>query len=174
MAKPTFAKLKLSSEIAPKELEWGEQKIEIKQYLPIEDKLAFIGDVLNAAADDNRFYSQGKVDMFFAINIIEKYTNLSITDKQKENPAKLYDEIKISGFCDKVIDLIPKDEIEYLYNLVCTTEEQVYKYENSAYGILDSVNKDYNNLNFDVEKLTKDLGNRENAQFLDQVLSKLG
>ena len=174
MAKPTFAKLKLSSEIAPKELEWGEQKIEIKQYLPIEDKLAFIGDVLNAAADDNRFYSQGKVDMFFAINIIEKYTNLSITDKQKENPAKLYDEIKISGFYDKVIDLIPKDEIEYLYNLVCTTEEQVYKYENSAYGILDSVNKDYNNLNFDVEKLTKDLGNKENAQFLDQVLSKLG
>lgn len=174
MAKPTYAKLKLSADIAPKELEWGEQKIEIKQYLPIEDKLAFIGDVLNAAADDNRFYSQGKVDMFFAINVIEKYTNLSITDKQKENPAKLYDEIKVSGFCDKVVNLIPKDEIEYLYNLVCTTEEQVYKYENSAYGILDSVNKDYNNLNFDVEKLTKDLGNRENAQFLDQVLSKLG
>ena len=174
MAKPTYAKLKLSADIAPKELEWGEQKIEIKQYLPIEDKLAFIGDVLNASADDNRFYSQGKVDMFFAINVIEKYTNLSITDKQKENPAKLYDEIKISGFCDKVVDLIPKDEIEYLYNLVCTTEEQVYKYENSAYGILDSVNKDYNNLNFDVEKLTKDLGNKENAQFLDQVLSKLG
>ena len=174
MAKPTYAKLKLSADIAPKELEWGEQKIEVKQYLSIEDKLAFIGDVLNASADDNRFYSQGKVDMFFAINVIEKYTNLSITDKQKENPAKLYDEIKISGFYDKVIDLIPKDEIEYLYNLVCTTEEQVYKYENSAYGILDSVNKDYNNLNFDVEKLTKDLGNKENAQFLDQVLSKLG
>ena len=59
MAKPTYAKLKLSADIAPKELEWGEQKIEIKQYLSIQDKLEFIGDVLNAAADDNRFYSQG-------------------------------------------------------------------------------------------------------------------
>ena len=174
MAKPTFAKLKLSSEIAPKELEWGEQKIEIKQYLPIEDKLAFIGDVLNAAADDNRFYSQGKVDMFFAINIIEKYTNLSITDKQKENSAKLYDEIKASGFYANVINLIPEEEVDYLYDLVCDTEEQVYKYENSAYGILDAVNKDYDNLNLDIEKLTKDIGNRENVQFLDEVLTKLG
>ena len=104
MAKPTYAKLKLSTDIAPKELEWGEQKIEIKQYLSIQDKLEFIGDVLNAAADDNRFYSQGKVDMFFAINVIEKYTNLSITDKQKENSIKLYDEIKASGFYDNVDD----------------------------------------------------------------------
>ena len=174
MAKPTYAKLKLSADIAPKELEWGEQKIEIKQYLSIQDKLEFIGDVLNAAADDNRFYSQGKVDMFFAINVIEKYTNLSITDKQKENPAKLYDEIKISGFCDNVVALIPEKEIDYLYDLVCDVKEQVYKYENSAYGILDSVKNDYNNLNLDIEKLSKDLGNKENVQFLDEVLTKLG
>ena len=174
MAKPTYAKLKLSADITPKELEWGDQKIEVKQYLPIQDKLVFIGDILNAAADDNRFYAQGKVDMFFALGIIEKYTNLSITDKQKENSAKLYDEIKASGFYANVINLIPEEEVDYLYDLVCDTEEQVYKYENSAYGILDAVNKDYDNLNLDIEKLTKDIGNRENVQFLDEVLTKLG
>ena len=174
MAKPTYAKLKLSADIAPKELEWGEQKIEIKQYLPIEKKLEFIGDVLNAAADDNRFYSQGKVDMFFAINVIEKYTNLSITDKQKENFIKLYDEIKASGFYDEIVNLIPEGEVDYLYDLVCDTEKQVYEYQNSIYGILDTVNTDYNNLNLDIEKLTKDIGNKENVQFLDEVLTKLG
>ena len=174
MAKPTLTKLKLSSEIAPKELEWGEQKIEIKQYISIQDKLTFIGDVLNAAADENRFYAQGKVDMFFALKVIEVYTNLSITDKQKETPAKLYDDIKASGFYDAVIARIPDKEIDYLYDLVCETEEQVYKYQNSAYGIMDAMNTDYNNLNFDIEKLTKEIGNRENAQFLDEVLTKLG
>ena len=174
MAKPTLTKLKLSSEIAPKELEWGEQRIEVKQYLPIQDKLAFIGDVLNAAADENRFYAQGKVDMFFALKVIEVYTNLSITDKQKENRSKLYDDIKASGFYDAVIAQIPDKEINYLYDLVCATEEQVYKYQNSAYGIMDAMNTDYNNLNFDIEKLTKEIGNRENAQFLDEVLTKLG
>lgn len=174
MAKPTYAKLKLSSEITPKELEWGEQKIEIKQYLPIKDKLTFIGDVLNAAADENRFYAQGKVDMFFALKVIEAYTNLSITDKQKENQAKLYDDMKASGFYDAVVAEIPSKEIDYLYDLVCETEDQVYKYQNSAYGIMDAMNTDYNNLNFDIEKLTKEIGNRENAQFLDEVLTKLG
>lgn len=174
MAKPTLTKLKLSSVITPKELEWGEQKIEIKQYLPIQDKLAFIGDVLNAAADENRFYSQGKVDMFFTIKVIEVYTNLSITDKQKETPAKLYDDIKASGFYDAVVAQIPDKEIDYLYDLVCATEEQVYKYQNSAYGIMDAMNTDYNNLNFDIEKLTKEIGNRENVQLLDEVLTKLG
>ena len=174
MAKPTYAKLKLSADIAPKELEWGEQKIEIKQYLPIEKKLEFIGDVLNAAADENRFYSQAKVDMFFAIKVIETYTNLSITDKQKENPAKLYDEIKASGFYDKIVELIPVEEIDYLYDLVCDTMEQVYKYQDSAYGILDALNTDYSNLNFDIEKLAKEISNKENVQFLDQVLTKLG
>jgi len=39
---------------------------------------------------------------------------------------------------------------------------------------MDSMNNDYNNLNFDIEKLTKEIGNKENAQFLDQVLTKLG
>ena len=174
MAKPTYAKLKLTSEIAPKELTWGDQVIEVKQYLPIQDKLAFIGDVLNAAADENRFYAIGKVDMFFALKALEVYTNLSITDKQKENPAKMFDEIKASGFYDKVVALIPTEEIEYLYNIVIDTVEQVYKYQNSAYGIMDAMNTDYDKLNFDIEKLTKDIGNRENAQFLDQVLSKLG
>jgi len=174
MAKPTLTKLKLSSVITPKELEWGEQKIEIKQYLPIQDKLAFIGDVLNAAADENRFYSQGKVDMFFALKVIEVYTNLSITDKQKETPAKLYDDIKASGFYDAVVAQIPDKEIDYLYDLVCATEEQVYKYQNSAYGIMDAMNTDYNNLNFDIEKLTKEISNKENVQLLDEVLTKLG
>ena len=174
MAKPTYAKLKLSSEIAPKELEWGEQKIEIKQYISIQDKLTFIGDVLNLAADENRFYNAGKVKMFFALKVLDYYTNLSITEKQKENPVKLYDEIIASGFYGAVFKLIPEDEIGFVYNTMMETVEQIYKYQNSAYGIMDAMNTDYNNLNFDIEKLTKDLGNRENAQFLDEVLTKLG
>ena len=174
MAKPTYTELKLSSDITPKELEWGDQKIEIKQYLSIQDKLTFIGDVLNSAADDNRFYAQGKIDMFFALKVIENYTNLLITDEQKENPIKLYDEIKASGFYDNVVDLIPVEEIDYLYDLVCDTEDQVYKYQNSAYGILDAISNDYNTLDFDIEKLTKDISNKENVKFLDEVLTKLG
>ena len=39
----------------------------------------YFTDVLNqaAAADANRFYNPGKVDMFFALEVINYYTNIS-------------------------------------------------------------------------------------------------
>ena len=174
MAKPTFTKLKLSSEIAPKEFEWGEQKIEIKQYISIRDKLTFISDVLNSAADENRFYNIGKINMFFALKVLDYYTNLSITDKQKENPVKLYDDIIASGFYGKVFKLIPEDEIGFVYNTMMDAIEQIYKYQNSIYGILDTINTDYSQMNLDIQKLTENLQNKEGVQFLDQVLTKMG
>ena len=174
MAKPTFTKLKLSSDIAPKELEWGEQKIEIKQYISIQDKLTLIGDVLNSAADENRFYNIGKINMFFALKVLDYYTNLSITDKQKENPVKLYDDIIASGFYGTIFKLIPEDEIGFVYNTMIDTIEQVYKYQNSAYGIMDTISQDYNNLNLDATKISEKLSNKENVEFLNQVLTKMG
>ena len=50
-----------------------------------------------------------------------------------------YDEIKASGFYDEIVNLIPEGEVDYLYDLVCDTEKQVYEYQNSVYGILDNV-----------------------------------
>ena len=172
--KPTFTKLKLSSDIAPKELEWGEQKIEIKQYISIQDKLTLIGDVLNSAADENRFYNIGKINMFFALKVLDYYTNLSITDKQKENPIKVYDDIIASGFYGAIFKLIPEDEIGFVYNTMIDTIEQVYKYQNSAYGIMDAINQDYNNLNLDATKISEKLSNKENVEFLNQILTKMG
>ena len=173
-AKPTYAKLKLTSEVAPKEFTWGDQVIEVKQYISIQDKLQLVSEVINAAADDNRFANWGKLDMYLDLKILEYYTNLTITDKQKENAVKMYDEITSSGFKKQLEANMDDSELDELYSMLSDTVDGVYKYQNSAYGILDALNTDYGNLNFDIEKLTKDISNRENVQFLDQVLSKLG
>ena len=45
-----------------------------------------ISEVLNAAADENKFYNSGKLQMFFALKVLDYYTNISFTEKQKENP----------------------------------------------------------------------------------------
>lgn len=172
--KPTFAKLKLSSEVAPVEIEWGDQIIEVKQYLPIQDKLTMISEIINAAADENRFANWGKIEMFKQLYIVYYYTNITFTDKQKEDPVKLYDALVGSGLCAKIEEAIPHTEYWFVDdNLTCLVKD-IYKYQYSAYGIMDAMNTDYNNLSFDIEKLTKELGNRENAQFLDEVLTKLG
>ena len=79
-----------------------------------------------------------------------------------------------SGFYGVVFKHIPEDEIGFVYNTMMESVEQIYKYQNSAYGILDAMNTDYDKLNFDIQKLTKELGNKENVKFLDEVMSKLG
>ena len=174
MAKPTLNKLKLTQKNPVKTITFNEQEIEIKQYISIQDKLIMISEVLALAADDNKFYNPGKLDMFFALKVIDYYTNLSITEKQRENFIKLYDDFMSSGFYTEVFHAIPEDEVGYVYTLMKESVDQIYKYQNSAYGILDAMNTDYDNLSFDIKKLTDQLGNKENVQFLDQVMSKLG
>ena len=172
--KPTFNKLKLSVNTEIKEFTWEDQVIEVKQYLSIDDKLNLVTQVLNAAADENRFYNKGKIDLYFKLYVTYFYTNITFTDKQKEDFIKTYDAIYSSGLWNCIKTNIPKEELEYLYNLVFEIVEQVYKYQNSAYGIMDAMNTDYSNLNFDIEKLKKDLENKEGVEFLNEVLTKMG
>ena len=174
MSKPTLNKLKLTQKDPVKTITFNEQEIEIKQYISIQDKLTMISEVLALAADDNKFYNPGKLDMFFALKVIDYYTNLSITEKQRENFIKLYDDFMSSGFYTEVFHAIPEDEVGYVYTAMKESVDQIYKYQNSAYGILDAINTDYSNLNFDVQEITQKLQNKEGVEFLNDVMTKLG
>jgi hypothetical protein len=57
MAKVSFTKLGLTKNQDIKILNWNEQNIEIKQYLPINDKLNLIANVINNAHDGNKNFS---------------------------------------------------------------------------------------------------------------------
>lgn len=174
MAKPTFSKLKLSVNTEEKEFTWEDQTIKVKQYLSVDDKLQLVSQVLNSAADENRFYNKGKIDLFFKLNIIYFYTNINFTDKQKEEFIKTYDIINSSGFWSCVKNAIPEKELDYVYDLVIDAVEQIYTYQNSIYGILDAISTDYEGLNLDIQELSKKLGDKEGIKFLDQVLTKMG
>lgn len=174
MAKPTYAKLKLSSIIEPKVLEWNDQVIEVKQYVSIQDKLKMISEILGLAADDNRFYNIGKISVFRALKMLEYYTNLSITEKQKEDPIKLYDEITVSNFFNQVESLIPETELKAIEDILYDTVEQIYKYQNSAAGIMETISQDYSNLDLDAVKISQKLSDPEQLKLLKDVVTKLG
>ena len=114
MAKIAFTKLglKLNKEI--KTITWGDQEIEIKQYLPVNEKLDMITRILNSSADEMRFYNIGKIEIVTALEFIFTYTNINVTDKQKEDICKLYDLFVSSGFYDAIIAEIPEDEQEWI------------------------------------------------------------
>lgn len=174
MAKVAFTKLSLSKDTSIKEVEWKDQKIEVKQYLPVGEKLDLISRVINYSSDDHVFYNPCKIEIFELIEIILTYTNINVTDKQSEDVLKLYDLFVSSGFADKIKQNIPEGELEYINNSIWATIKEIYRYRDSAMGIMEQIIQDYKDVDLDAHKITEQLSNNENFGLLKDVVTKLG
>ena len=174
MAKVSLTKLGLKVNQDIKNIEFNQQIIEVKQYLPINEKLELISSVINSAADENNFSNPVKENVFLTLEILYHYTNINFTDKQKEDPVKLYDLVVSSGLVNKVTDLIPEEELDEVINGVAQSVKAIYTYRNSVLGILESISKDYSNLDLDATEIQQKLADPDNMALLKQVLTKLG
>lgn len=174
MAKIGFTKLGLKSNNEIQTFKFNEQVVEVKQYLPVEKKLELITNVLQSAHDENNFSNPIKVKVFTILEIIENYTNITFTEKQKQNPTKIYDLIIGNGLADMVINNIPQNEYEGLIMAINKTIEAVYTYQNSVLGLLEAITTDYETLNFDATTIQKKLNDPNTLGLLKDVMSKLG
>lgn len=174
MAKIGFTKLGLKPNNEIQYIEFNEQIIEVKQYLPVEEKLELITNVLELSHDQNNFSNPVKVSVYTTLEIIEKYTNVNFTEKQKENPTKLYDLLVGNGFAAAVIKAIPEPEYDEILTGIKQTIKSVYKYQNSILGILDTISQDYSNLNLDATEIQKKLADPNNMELLKGIMTKLG
>lgn len=175
MAKPTFSKLKLQLTTQAAPVQIGEQTIAVRTYLPIQEKLKLIGNVVNQAHEPNSNYNNPvKTDVYMALEMVFAYTDLVFTDKQKEDIPKLYDLLKANGILDVIFNAIPEAERYDIERGVYRTIESVYAYQNSAMGILENIKMNQDMLQFDIEQLKEELANSENLGTVKEVLSKLG
>lgn len=174
MSKISFTKLGLTKNQEVKQITWNDQTIEIKQYLSIQDKMNLISTVLNNCQDENNFINEGKLQLYFDLEVIFRYTNINFTDKQKEDVVKLYDLFNGSGLRKEIFDNIPEDEVSKCYGWLNTTAYHIYEYRNSIYGILDAMNTDYKNLELDADSLREKMADPESLTLLKNVLTKLG
>ena len=176
MAKIAYSKLGLNKMVNkdPIIIEFNNQQIEVAQYLPIEKKLNLISNIINSSLDDNTYYNPCRIEIFMLTKIIEAYTNLTITDKQKEDIFKFYDQIVASGLAEAVINVIPISDYNFIYKNTLKTIKNIYKQRNSVLGILETISTDYSTLNLDASEIQKKLADPENMELLKNVLSKLG
>lgn len=148
-------------------------EIEVRQYLPFQEKLAALTDIINSSSDDNGFYNSAKIEFYKDLYLIYNYTNIKFTDKQKEDEVKLYDAFCSNGLLKLIKQYIPYEELEWFDKHLEKTIDKIYEYRNSVYGILDAVKNDYSDLDLDVNKLQEDLSNTENLGLLKEVVDKL-
>ena len=174
MAKLNFSKLGLTKNFPIKILEWNNQKIEIKQYLSINEKLDLISRIINMSVDEHVFYNPCKIEIFELIEIILTYSNINVTDKQFEDILKLYDLFISSGFAQNIKNEIPEDELKYIHDSVKATIDEIYRYRDSAMGVMEQIVQDYKDVDLDAKKITEQLSNSENLSLIKDVVTKLG
>lgn len=150
MTKITYASLKLKTLEDVKELDFEDKKIEVKQYLPIEDKLDLI-DITLQKSKERDIYNPTKINMFFHLHLVYLYTNITFTDKQREDEYKLFDSLNCNGLIDKIVELIPEDEYCDLLNDIEERIDTELEYSTTLAGLISKV---INDLPAQVEGLT--------------------
>lgn len=147
---------------------------EVKHYLPFEEKLELVSRIINQSIDDNGFYNLMRVKLYMTLEVVYAYTNLSFTEKMKEDPFKLYDILVSTGIFTDVINVIREKDWSEIQDNVWSTIKNIYDYKNSVMGILEMVSSDYSDLNLDAQNIQKALGDPENLSLLKNVMTKLG
>ena len=133
MSKVSFTnlKLKVNNKVSKINIADG---IEVLNYLPIDEKYSLIMVALQKSKEDN-YFNPIKLEMFFNLNIIYMYTNISFTAKQREDESKLYDILESNNLINEVISNIPSKEYESLHYLLEKTLESLSNYNQSIWSL---------------------------------------
>ena len=89
MAKVSLTKVTPLKAGEIKEVNIQDEIVQVRQYLPVDEKIALTERVLTRAFDETNYYSIYRLTLYTEIEIIKTYTNFNFTEKQLENIPKL-------------------------------------------------------------------------------------
>ena len=138
MANITYASLKLKNNLEKEKIDFNGHEIEILQYLPIEDKYSLVNITLQKAKEGS-IYNPVKIDWFFHLNLVYMYSNITFTDKQREDEAKLYDTLTSNGLMNMIISKIPDNEYQTLFGYIESLIDDTLNYKNSLSGTISEL-----------------------------------
>ena len=163
----------IASSTEDKIIEINDTKVVVKQYLPVNNKLELITNVLaESISNGYNFKNPLQIDVFFAIEVIKFYTNIEFDEEMTLD--NVYDCLTTSGIYQAVFNAIPADEWNFLKHSVYAQMDEYYKYKNSAIGIMESIVNDYSKLDIDASKVQKELADPQNLSLLKDIVKKLG
>lgn len=179
MAKVPFSKLQASVNgcdacVSYMNRSGEEIKYEVKHYLPFKEKLELVSNIINKSIDDNGFYNPMRVKMNMVLEVTYAYTNLSFTEKMREDPFKLYDILVSTGIFADIVNVIREKDWTEIQDSVWATIKNIYEYRNSVMGILENISSDYSGLSLEAAEIQKQLNEGNGVEFLKEVMAKLG
>lgn len=136
--KVSYANMKLKTNTSVKTFEFGGQKVEVLQYLPAQDKYDLLMITLQKSLEDN-IYNEFKLNLYFELHLVYMYTNISFTEKQREDEFKLYDTLKSNGFYEKFFQIINEDEYNELFEQLNAIKNASFKNKRSVAGLVSGL-----------------------------------
>lgn len=149
--KVSYTNMKLKVNTQVNTFQFGDQTIEVLKYLPAQDKYDLIMVALQKSFE-NGIYNAFKLNIYFELYLVYMYTNISFTEKQKENELKLYDSLKSNGFFEKFLAAMPEQEYDELITTIDEIKTTKMEYGNSIGAVVSEL---INNLPQNAEAAAK-------------------
>lgn len=159
-----FSELNLEILNEVKIIQIGDKEIEIKQYLSLEEKNDIIalaiqesigGTVLNTLV----------FDAILHLLIVLKYSNIELTEKEKENLFKIYDILEQNGIINLIISNIPNEEYNYIFSNAKEIAEEYKAYINSAGVMFNHLGDLISSISTEIKKVA------ENSELIDNIVN---
>ena len=163
--KVSYANMKLKTNTSVNTFDFCEQKIEVLKYLPAQDKYDLLMITLQKSLEGN-VYNAFKLNLYFELNLVYMYTNISFTDKQREDEFKLYDTLKSNGFFELFYSAMEVSEYEDLFKQMTDMVETFEKDRGTVAGILTNF---IDNLPEQADTMANILNNFDPALFKDVI-----
>lgn len=146
--------------------------VQIKQYLPITEKVGLVSAVYNSAKyedTDLNIISENTLDIAFKNLLVETYTNLTLS----KNPIESYDMLVDSGLYNVVCDNIPEKELldlqQVLDNHIITKQNEFEQSMKLEYIIKNAVD----NLLFKLEDFVSSMPSNEEIKELPDIVKNI-
>lgn len=172
-----FKDLKLTPKVSFTDIKIGEDSVlKVANYLPIEDKGNLITFVVDMALDTTTgCFSPVRVETYFALAICRWYGDMVFDDDDIQiNVALTYDTLETNGIIDAIMNAIPKDELEFIQDLVKDTISDIARYNSSAAGIIQMMNQNASQLDTQITNILDSIKNGENLETLSVIKDMVG
>ena len=147
-------------------------EVEVKHYLPIDDKGKLVNQVINGALDINTgCFSPLRLNVYFDIAVMEYYCGVNLDGC---SIPEAYDILESSGLMSKVLAEIPEEERNFIQSLVDETAQDIARYNNSFAGMVSNVSSEAGQLDTSIQDILEKIKNKEGLEVLSEIKNVVG
>jgi hypothetical protein len=119
-----------------KVIDFNGSEIQIVKYLSASDKYDLIMSTLQKSFAGNGMFDDFKAGVYFSLNVIYLYTNITFSAEDRADEFGLYDTLKNSGLMNAVMAEIDEEELDDLFDDMLAMQRRITTYNNTTAAVI--------------------------------------